>query len=445
MKISKTLLFQGRQYDFLSDNTQDLDERTLFVNTPRNQKFLPQVLQEWGASLEFKELIHHFKIPEKIIGITGTNGKTTTANLIYSSLKFLGKNIAMLGTQGLFYNGKQLKPKGLTTPGILELYEDLESLVQIGCEILVMEVSSHAIDQKRIYGLEFCAKILTQITSDHLDYHKSIEEYIRVKNSFFDDDCLKIINQDEKKAIYNSHHSYTYGFDERSDLSVKNFSFKQGISADLCLKINDFKQELKLLSPLYGKHNLSNLMAAFLCVEVLFGKDIKVREQIFTTSQILESFWHFSGVSGRMEVISQDPLVIVDFAHTHDGMQKIFESFEDRDIVVVFGAGGDRDKTKRPLMGEVASRFAKKIFITSDNPRTENPLSIIDDIVSGIKDKHKITIEPDRKKAIQDALKSLKRDEVLLILGKGDETYQILKDKTIEFDDRVIVREMLFC
>lgn len=433
MKIAYKIEFNQKEYEFLSDNSKDLqnNEKTLFVQTPRNGEYAEEMRKNGYEVLSYTHLKNYFTFPKKIIGITGTNGKTTTANLIYYLLQNMGYKCAMLGTQGLFFQGRQLKPKGLTTPTILELYQDLDLLAKEGCEILVMEVSSHAIEQQRIYGLCFDAKILTNITGDHLDYHKNLENYIEIKNLFFQDDGLKIINREDKNAKYNPKNAYTYSLlDKQSGFYVSDYDLNSGINATL----NYQGEQYKIKSLLYGLHNLYNILGALLCLEKLFALPLQ---------ELLDHLEGFLGVSGRMEVVSKEPLVIVDFAHTHDGMEKIFKSFEEREIKVVFGAGGDRDRSKRPLMGEVAQKYASKIYVTSDNPRSEEPMRIIEDILEGITNKENVVVEQDRYKAINLALQELKTNEVLLVLGKGDETYQILKDKTIDFDDREVIREIM--
>lgn len=439
MKIRHKIEFLGKSYTHLSDNTKELDASTLFVSTPRNAQFIQEVKQNNQAILDFKELAKYFDIPSCIIGITGTNGKTTIANIIAHTLKKLGKKVGVIGTQGVFANDKTLKPKGLTTPGILELYENLSLLKQENCQIVAMEVSSHAIDQQRIYGLNFAARILSNITGDHLDYHGNLENYIRIKNSFLNDSGLKIINADEKNITTKPDNALYYGLDNDGlDLTAMSYDFKSNIKA--VLKFNHcYTQDLS--SKLYGKHNLYNLMAAILCIDALFGQTKQ-----FSTYEIIQAASDFSGVAGRMEVVSAKPLIIIDFAHTHDGMEKIFESCKDLEIIALFGAGGDRDKTKRPLMGAMAEKYANKIFLTSDNPRSENPENIINDILAGISDVSKVHIQSNRAKSIQDAIEYQKNhapNAVLLILGKGDETHQIIGDQKIDFDDRKVVKTLI--
>ncbi|STP12537.1 UDP-N-acetylmuramoylalanyl-D-glutamate--2,6-dia mi ligase [Helicobacter mustelae] len=431
MKIERSIEFRGKEYAFLSDDSREAqsDEAVLFVETSRNVLFAEQMRKEGRDILHYRDLKEYFTFPAQIIGITGTNGKTTTANLIYHVLLKNGKKCAMLGTQGLFFGGKQIKPKGLTTPGILELYEDLALLHELGCEVLVMEVSSHAISQDRIFGLDFAAKILTNITSDHLDYHKTLASYIATKNAFLSDGGLKIINKDEENANFSPKNTKSYGVKNPCDLQAKNFDKNHAT-------LQYQGREYMLKMPLYGLHNLYNIMACVLCVRELFGLEME---------QILSSLQDFGGVSGRMEVVCQNPMVIVDFAHTHDGIEKILQGFLGQSLSVVFGAGGDRDRSKRPLMGEVVRKYAKKIYVTSDNPRSEDPMSIIRDILEGIEDREGVVVLPDRYEAIKKALDHQEPGEILFVLGKGDETHQILVDRVVDFDDRMVIRELLSC
>ncbi|MGL2887979.1 UDP-N-acetylmuramoyl-L-alanyl-D-glutamate--2,6-diaminopimelate ligase [Helicobacter pylori] len=438
MKLKKTLTYQNHAYSFLSDNTHEVLENPkeiLFVKTPLNEKYSPLIAEKNLAILDFNELKNYFDFKIKIVGITGTNGKTTTASLMYSLLLDLNKKTALLGTRGFFINDERIKEKGLTTPTLLELYSDLEEAMRLECEYFIMEVSSHAIVQKRIAGLDFALKILTNITSDHLDFHQNIENYRDIKNSFFKDEGLKVINRDETNALFNPINARTYALDKKAHLNVQAFSLNPSISASLCyqqdLRDPNLKEIALIHSPLLGRYNLYNILAGVLGVKLLTQLPLEA------IAPLLENFY---GVKGRLEIVHSKPLVIVDFAHTIDGMQQVFESFKSQKITALFGAGGDRDKTKRPEMGAVASYYAHKIILTSDNPRSENEEDIIKDILKGINDSSKVVVEKDRKKAILNALENLKDDEVLLILGKGDENIQIFKDKTIFFSDQEVVK-----
>jgi len=307
----------------------------------------------------------------------------------------------------------------------------MKQVLDLGCNYFIMEVSSHAIHQKRIEGITFALKVHTNVTSDHLDYHGSVEEYRRVKSLFFADETPKLLNKDDIRSItYNPVNAQSYGVDEPATFKVQAYSLLHGITAG----IKHLREEATFHSPMVGLFNLFNLMAAVGAVQILTQKPLQ---------DICDVVANFAGVAGRMEVVSRDPLVIVDFAHTDDGMHQVLDSIKDRDISVVFGAGGNRDKGKRPRMGAVAGKFAKKIYVTSDNPRDEVPEQILEDILTGLYGKDHVVATPDRRLAIKMALDELEGDEVLLILGKGDEEYQEIKGVKHPFDDREVVRELL--
>jgi UDP-N-acetylmuramoyl-L-alanyl-D-glutamate--2,6-diaminopimelate ligase len=342
----------------------------------------------------------------------------------------LGKRVAMQGTRGCFINEERVADKSLTTPLLLDTISNIQKALNQQCEYFVMEVSSHAIEQERIKGLPFSLKILTNISQDHLDYHKTFENYCAIKSQFFADESLKLINKDENKIRFNPKICMTYGLEKPATYKVAAYSLKEGIS----VAVQNIKKVFDYSSPMHGLFNVYNTLAAIGALDMLGVADIE---------EICEVIENFAGVEGRMQVVSENPLVIVDFAHTPDGMEKVLDSMKDRDIVVVFGAGGDRDRTKRPQMAQVASRYAKKIIITSDNPRSEEPEAIIQDILTGIKHKQSVHVEPNRKKAIELALQIREADEIVLILGKGDETYQEIKGKKYPFDDREVVKTLL--
>lgn len=430
--------FPHSKYTFLSDDSREVlnnIDSTIFVKTKLNARFLDEVQKSGAKIISPNELKNYLLNTPKIIGITGTNGKTTIACCIYSLLLSLGFKCALLGTRGFFINDKRISQKGLTTPTLLELYNDIHIASTYDCHYFVMEVSSHAIAQNRIEGLDFAIKILSNITADHLDFHKTIEEYERVKNSFFSDEGLKFINKDSTNARFNVVNSYTYGIENKGNLSLNAYSIKDSINGHIVW--NDFKTKQKeecfIQSSLVGKYNLYNILASIGAIKIL--------ENDISLEDISKALNEFGGVEGRMQVMRTNPLVVVDFAHTPDGMKNILSSFVGRKIKVVFGAGGDRDSLKRPKMGEIAEIYATKIYLTSDNPRSENPHLIINEILEGIGNKDKVFVESNRKLAIKKALSELQNDEILLILGKGDETYQIIGNETLPFDDRVEVEE----
>ena len=419
-------------YKFVTEDSQECDSETAFVLTSQNEKYLDNAKENGAHSvLKAQDIAPLFGVNHiKIIGITGTNGKTTTAAAIYSILLDLGHKVAMQGTRGFYINDEVAEGKTLTTPSVLNTYRHIYQAASQGCEYFIMEVSSHAIVQKRIEGIPFALKILTNITQDHLDYHNGLDEYINVKNSFFDDECLKLINKDETRAKFNYKNANSYGIENPATYRVIAYTMNDGISAVM----QNFQAVETFSSSLYGFFNLYNMTAAVAAVHLLTE---------YTIPQIAEVTDNFAGVSGRMEKVSDKPLVIVDFAHTPDGMQQILNSLKEKELLVVFGAGGDRDKSKRPMMGRVASSYASRVYVTSDNPRSEDPDAIIKDIVDGIKEQHKVYVNPNRREAIAQAIADQKGDEVILVLGKGDETYQIVYDKKFPFDDREVVRELL--
>jgi len=423
--------FQKDGYLFLSDDTSKLDKDTLFLKTAQNSVYYDK-LEVKPETITVDELISFWELEKiKVVGVTGTNGKTTVTAAIYSFLLDLDEKPALQGTRGLFAQERRIEEKSMTTPSILETLHNMKQTMDLGCNYFIMEVSSHAIDQKRIEGLSFALKVHTNVTSDHLDYHGTVEEYRRVKSLFFADESPKLLNKDDIKNItYNPIGAQSYGVDEPATFKVQAFSLLHGITAG----IKHLQTEATFHSPMVGLFNLFNLMAALGSVQMLTGRSIE---------EICEVVEYFAGVSGRMEVVSRDPLVIVDFAHTDDGMHAVLESMKDRDLSVVFGAGGNRDKEKRPRMGAVAGRYANKIYVTSDNPRDEVPEMILEDILLGLHGKDHVTATPDRRLAIKMALDALQENEVLLILGKGDEDYQEIKGVKHPFDDRAVVRELL--
>ena len=418
---------------FVTDNSNECDRETVFLKTAQNKKFLEDAKNNNPLMIvDVKEFIKDFGLDKdiKIIGITGTNGKTTTAAAVYSMLLDLDYGCAMQGTRGFFINDERVEEKTLTTPSVFKTLYHILLAKKRGCSYFVMEVSSHAIEQNRIESIPFSLKVFTNLSQDHLDYHKTMENYAAVKSSFFQDESLKLINKEDKHIRYNLKNCYTYAVDEGASFTVTAYSLRDGIKG----VVKHFNESEEFYSKLYGLFNIYNLLGAIASVKLVTDKSLK---------EICQSVEGFGGVSGRMEVVSENPLVIVDFAHTPDGMQKVLESLSDREIVLIFGAGGNRDKTKRALMAKAAQRYAKKIYLTSDNPRDEDPIEIIKDIAEGFSETENVLAVPNRKKAIEVALKELQNDEVLVILGKGDEEYQEIKGKKFPFDDRKIVREFL--
>ncbi|ECQ5806850.1 UDP-N-acetylmuramoyl-L-alanyl-D-glutamate--2,6-diaminopimelate ligase [Campylobacter coli] len=415
---------------FITDNTLECEKDCYFLKTAQNMNFASDALEKGAKIIDVEECKKLLKIDEniKIIGITGTNGKTTTAAAIYSILLDLGFKCGLCGTRGAFINDEQIDEKSLTTSPILKTLEYLQLATQKKCDFFIMEVSSHALVQNRIEGLKFAAKIFTNITQDHLDFHGNFENYKAAKELFFTDESLKFINKDTLMIKFNVRNAFTYGIENPSLYQVKAYSLEDGISAIVALKDQSFHID----SPLLGLFNLYNLLAASACVNELVKPNLKDLEKAISG---------FGGVCGRVEQVANG--VIVDFAHTPDGIEKVLDTLKNKKLIVVFGAGGDRDKTKRPLMGKIVEHFAKIAIITSDNPRSEEPKDIMNEILSGFQNPDKALMIEDRKEAINKALKLKEKDDLVVILGKGDENTQEIKGIKHPFSDKAVVNEIL--
>ncbi|EOI6145245.1 UDP-N-acetylmuramoyl-L-alanyl-D-glutamate--2,6-diaminopimelate ligase [Campylobacter coli] len=415
---------------FITDNTLECEKDCFFLKTAQNMNFSSEALEKGAKIINVEECKKLLKIDEniKIIGITGTNGKTTTAAAVYSILLDLGFKCGLCGTRGAFINDEQIDEKSLTTSPILKTLEYLQLATQKKCDFFIMEVSSHALVQNRIEGLNFAAKIFTNITQDHLDFHGSFENYKAAKELFFTDESLKFINKDALMIKFNVRNAFTYGIENPSLYQVKAYSLEDGISAIVALKDQNFHID----SPLLGLFNLYNLLAASACVNELVKPNLKDLEKAISG---------FGGVCGRVEQVANG--VIVDFAHTPDGIEKVLDTLKNKKLIVVFGAGGDRDKTKRPLMGKIVEHFAKIAIITSDNPRSEEPKDIMNEILSGFQNPDKALMIEDRKEAINKALKLKEKDDLVVILGKGDENTQEIKGVKYPFSDKAVVNEIL--
>ncbi|EAC1312865.1 UDP-N-acetylmuramoyl-L-alanyl-D-glutamate--2,6-diaminopimelate ligase [Campylobacter coli] len=415
---------------FITDNTLECEKDCYFLKTAQNINFASNALEKGAKIIDVEECKKLLKIDEniKIIGITGTNGKTTTAAAIYSILLDLGFKCGLCGTRGAFINDEQIDEKSLTTSPILKTLEYLQLATQKKCDFFIMEVSSHALVQNRIEGLKFAAKIFTNITQDHLDFHGNFENYKAAKELFFTDESLKFINKDALMIKFNVRNAFTYGIENPSLYQVKAYSLEDGISAIVALKDQSFHID----SPLLGLFNLYNLLAASACVNELVKPNLKDLEKAISG---------FGGVCGRVEQVANG--VIVDFAHTPDGIEKVLDTLKNKKLIVVFGAGGDRDRTKRPLMGKIVEHFAKIAIITSDNPRSEEPKDIMNEILSGFQNPDKALMIEDRKEAINKALKLKEKDDLVVILGKGDENTQEIKGIKHPFSDKAVVNEIL--
>ncbi|MBR5112321.1 MAG: UDP-N-acetylmuramoyl-L-alanyl-D-glutamate--2,6-diaminopimelate ligase, partial [Clostridia bacterium] len=378
----------------------------------------------------------------KIIGITGTNGKTTTAFVIRSSLEAMGHKTGMIGTvKNVLGNGIEV-PAALTTPDPFELFSLFEKMAENGCEYCVMEVSSQALDQRRVDGIHFDCAVFTNLTQDHLDYHETFENYKAAKHMLFENASVGIFNIDDEAAEYMMSNTpcrkVTYSANENTtDYSAKNIRLTaSGVKYELVSNSNIGRISFRVP----GKFSVYNSMCAAVCM-IELGMDF---------TQTVEAVSDCAGVPGRMEIVETDTpyTVLIDYAHTPDSLQNAIVTLKEVTpgrVIAVFGCGGDRDKTKRPIMGEIGTTLADVAVITSDNPRSEDPDEIIKDILAGVS-KHpnaKVIVDADRTEAIGKALEIAEENDVILLAGKGHETYQILSTGKIHYDEREIIANLL--
>lgn len=381
----------------------------------------------------------------RLVGVVGTNGKTTSTYLIRNILESAGYGVGLIGTIQNLVRDRAL-PATNTTPGPLELQALLAEMVQAGCQYAVMEVSSHAIALGRTRGCEFTAGLFTNITQDHLDFHKTFAEYLRVKQSFFANlakESWAVINGDDAEAggflAATAARTLTYG------LGPDNLIRADRVRAEIDgvgFQVHTPVGQVPLQIHLTGHFNVYNSLGA-LGIGLALGLDLQ------TTARGLEAV---AGVPGRFQIVpgSQRFGVIVDYAHTPDGLENVLRTARQLTkgkVIVVFGCGGDRDRGKRPLMGRVAAKYADTILVTSDNPRSEDPLAIIKEIEAGLvsagKKPHEYRLIADREQAIRTAVASAVPNDLVIIAGKGHETYQIFGDRTIHFDDREVAAAAL--
>ena len=380
----------------------------------------------------------------KMIGITGTNGKTTTTNLVAAVLSASGKKIGLIGT---IHNriGDRIIPVKHTTPESLDLQRLLSEMLAEGVNVCVMEVSSHALALNRVDGCEFDVAVFTNLTQDHLDFHASMEDYLETKLKLFSAPASGGSKSGEKYTVINADDSkapdiakaaggnvYTYGINSPADVWAEDIMVKAGgVDFTVRGKWGSCSLQLKIT----GMFNVYNALAAFTTTAAL-GVPAEV---------IKKALEGVEGVPGRFELVNcgQDFTVIVDYAHTPDGLENVLKTARQLTrgrLITVFGCGGDRDRQKRPLMGRIAATYSDYTIITSDNPRTEDPLLIIEEIMAGLKlaaEEDGYNIEPDRRKAIRMAVGMANKDDVVVIAGKGHEDYQVIGTRKHPFDDRL--------
>lgn len=375
----------------------------------------------------------------KLIGVTGTNGKTSITYMLKNILESAGHKVGLVGTiQNMI--GGEIIPSSNTTPNAYDLNSLFSLMNDKGCSYVIMEVSSHALDQCRVYNLDFEVAMFTNLTQDHLDYHITMENYLEAKKKLFKMCKTAVINKDDEYAERLIQgldcKIVTYSTGNDATFSAKAVNYRPE-SVEYELVSDKILQHIKVNTS--GKFTVYNSLCA-ICCAVELG---------FDAEKVAESLSVLKGVKGRAEVVptGKDFTVIIDYAHTPDGLKNILKTFNEckkNRLIVLFGCGGDRDKTKRPIMGSIATRYADFVIITSDNPRSEEPMSIIDDILEGVAGSPTpYKVVANRIEAIKYAINIAKEGDIIVLAGKGHETYQILADGTIHLDEREIVAEAL--
>lgn len=390
-------------------------------------------------------MAHHFfdqpTYQLKLVGVTGTNGKTTIATLLYKLFTGLGYTCGLVSTVENIIAG-QIIPSTHTTPDAVSLNALLKQMADAGCQYVFMEVSSHAVHQRRIAGLQFAGALFSNITHDHLDYHKTFDEYIKAKKGFFDGlsaDAFAITNADDKRGMVMLQNTAA----EKLNYSLKTVAdFKGKILENtltgLVMTINDQEVHFRLI----GEFNAYNLLA-------VYGAAVSLGEE---KQHVLQCLSNLTGAEGRFDYIVSPKdgiLGIVDYAHTPDALVNVLETVKKlkkgyEQVITVVGCGGDRDRTKRPVMGGVACEHSDKVIFTSDNPRTEDPLQILTDMEEGLNAaaKRKFISIPDRKQAIKTAISMAGPEDIVLVAGKGHEKYQDINGVKHHFDDKEVLVEM---
>ncbi len=445
-KITKDCAFvciEGKRFDGHSFAQQAVDAGAAVVITQRDLGIKRQIIVDdtrKAYSLMCANLFGRPAEKLKLIGVTGTNGKTTTCFLLKGILDANGEKTGLIGTVKNMV-GDEEYPANLTTPDPMELQELFARMVEAGCKYCVMEVSSQALSQQRVYGMRFEEAIFTNLTREHLDYHGSFENYREAKHILFTQSKTAIINVDDGSAE---------SMVEGTDCKVITFSTKRDsahyTAKNINLKISGVEYELvaqgiigRVHFKVPGLFSVYNSMGAAICA-VDLGIPFK---------SVLSAMAELRGVPGRMEIVPTDTnyTVIIDYAHTPDALENVIKAIKGTAmgrIITVFGCGGDRDRTKRPIMGKIVTEMSDIAIVTSDNPRSEDPEAIIADIVAGItRSRATVYTVPDRTQAIEKALNKAKANDVVLLAGKGHETYQILNTGKIHYDEREIVANIL--
>ena len=441
-KNSLFIAYKGRNFDphLILEDLFKTGKIVAFV-TEKNIKRLPFIRVKNGRVALALAVKNYFSISEnyfKSIGITGTNGKTTISYLMDSIFNVSELKTVRLSTTN-YKLVDQVLSSSLTTPSAYDFYKLISIGVENGAKGVIAEVSSHALAEDRIYGFRFDLSIFTNLTGDHLDYHENMENYYNAKRKLFttlySDTALINLDDDYGRRLYNDIEikKYSYSLENKTDIKVVSSNFSlDGTKADILL----FDKRIEIFSPLVGRHNLYNIIAAIGGAYILG----------FSIDDIIRGIESLESVPGRLERFEKNgTYLFVDYAHTDDALENVLKTvstFKKGKVIVVFGCGGNRDKSKRPRMGEIAEKFSDIIILTNDNPRTEKSSSIISQILDGIVNKDKVYVEPDRKKAFTLAYSLSSSGDTILIAGKGHENYQEINGVKNHFDDKEIVKQL---
>lgn len=469
MLISKLLFQSGIEYKnedkdikYITDDSRKVREDTLFVCHEKGESYVRQALEKGAvAVIAENEVCENAIIVEdtrkaysllcaaffgfshkklRLIGVTGTNGKTTVSTMIYNILTMAGYKCALFGTVCNKLCGES-RESVLTTPDSFYMHGKFREMTECNTEFCIIEASSQGLCQQRLYGLDFEVGVFLNLTEDHLDYHGNMENYKNAKKLLFSSSRLSVINYDDKyrddfvSSAAGEVKTYSLRSDEAS-FTAKCISFSEG-TTDYAIVSDGLIHRIKLKVP--GAYNVSNSMAAIITA-------LSLGVSLDSCSAALKNFY---GVRGRFEIVptDRDFKVIIDYAHTPDSLKQVLltlGNFPKNRVITVFGCGGDRDKEKRGEMGKIAADYSDMVIVTSDNPRNEDPMEIIRDIVGAVKStKTPMFIHQERRKAIEFALKNAKENDIILLAGKGHEISQTVKGEEIPMDERKIIKELL--
>lgn len=429
--FSASAIEKGAKTIVCEELPENLDQNTTYIKVKDSSKTLGQLASNFYGNPSEKL---------KLIGVTGTNGKTSVSTLLFDVFKNLGYNSALLSTVEIRV-GDEIIPATHTTPDVITINQILAKAVESGCEFAFMEVSSHGISQNRTEGLHFKIAGFTNLTHDHLDYHKTFDEYLKTKKRFFDelnDDAIAITNVDDKNGNVMLQNTKA----KKKSYALKTMADYHGrtLEVDFNGMLLNFNGK-EFWTTLTGKFNVYNLL-------LVFGI---ASELGFQQEEILQAISILKRVSGRFETFKSDGGIffIVDYAHTPDALENVLDSVNDirtknERLITVFGCGGDRDHSKRPEMGNIATKKSTLAIITSDNPRTEDPAMIIKEIEAGVEPQNfsKYTSIPDRREAIKMAIKFAEPKDIIVVAGKGHENYQEINGVKHHFDDKEVINEL---